>query len=148
MAGWSAPLSLPKRRKLTIYVDQVIILPKFTMDSYLHSIEKYVRHETFLGLLISNRRSRYRINMLYIVPPIIIQMIKSEEKCNKHDLSCVRGIFTGAAPLGGETTEALQKQYPNWKIRQGYGIEESTYPFNVPRAYVYRTDRNLHACVL
>lgn len=49
-------------------------------------------------------------------------MVKSEAKCRKYDLSCVRGLFTGAAPLGAETAEALQKQYPDWKIRQGYGM--------------------------
>lgn len=55
------------------------------------------------------------------VPPIIIQMTKSHETCKKYDLSSVQGIFTGAAPLGKETAEDLQKVYPEWKVRQGYG---------------------------
>jgi acyl-CoA synthetase (AMP-forming)/AMP-acid ligase II len=72
----------------------------------------------------ADAENRYRINMLYLVPPIIIQMVKSNDKCKKFDLSCVRGLFTGAAPLGAETAEALQKQYPEWKIRQGYGMSQ------------------------
>ena len=59
------------------------------------------------------------------VPPIIIQMTKNQKACSKHDLSSVESIFTGAAPLGGETAEDLQKIYPTWKIRQGYGNSTS-----------------------
>lgn len=69
--------------------------------------------------------NRYRISMLFLVPPIIIQLVTSEAKCKKYDLSCVRRIFTGAAPLGAETAESLQKQYPEWKICQAYGLTET-----------------------
>jgi len=48
-------------------------------------------------------------------------MAKNQPICSKYDLSSVRSIFTGAAPLGAETAEELQKIYPTWKIRQGYG---------------------------
>jgi len=60
------------------------------------------------------------------VPPIIITMTKSQEAMKKFDLSCVRTIFTGAAPLGKETAEDLQKVYPKWVIRQGYGLTETS----------------------
>lgn len=48
-------------------------------------------------------------------------MLRNKELCSKYDLSHVKGIFTGAAPLGAETAADLQKQYPKWLIRQGYG---------------------------
>ena len=48
-------------------------------------------------------------------------MTKNKPICDKYDLSSVSAIFTGAAPLGAETAEDLQKQQPSWKIRQGYG---------------------------
>jgi acyl-coenzyme A synthetase/AMP-(fatty) acid ligase len=41
----------------------------------------------------------------------------------QYDLSSVRSIFTGAAPLGEETAEDLQSMFPKWAIRQGYGSE-------------------------
>lgn len=50
-------------------------------------------------------------------------MTKNQGICKKFDLSAVRTIFTGAAPLGAETAEELQKIYPSWKIRQGYGTD-------------------------
>ena len=87
--------------------DQVIVLPKFDIQQYLTSIAKF------------------HINTLYIVPPIIIAMVKNREVLKKFDLSSVRHIFTGAAPLGQETAEELAAQYPSWKVRQGYGLTET-----------------------
>ena len=49
-------------------------------------------------------------------------MTKNISVCDKFDLGSVTGIYTGAAPLGQETAEELIKQYPSWKIRQGYGL--------------------------
>ncbi|RVX69135.1 hypothetical protein B0A52_06849 [Exophiala mesophila] len=87
--------------------DQVIVLPKFDLQHYLTSIQKY------------------KINTLYIVPPIIIAMVKNPQLLKKFDLSSVRQIFTGAAPLGKETAEDLNAQYPTWQVRQGYGLTET-----------------------
>lgn len=87
--------------------DQVIILPKFDIQHYLSAIQKF------------------KINTLYIVPPIIIAMVKNRQLLDKFDLSSVNCIFTGAAPLGKETAEELAAQYPAWKVRQGYGLTET-----------------------
>lgn len=56
-------------------------------------------------------------------------MLANKETCKKYDLSSVRGLFTGAAPLGGETADDLQKQYPSWIIKQGYGECRWDFPF-------------------
>ncbi|KAJ9612070.1 hypothetical protein H2200_003665 [Cladophialophora chaetospira] len=87
--------------------DQVIILPRFELNHYLNAIQTY------------------KINTLLIVPPIIIAMVKNREATKKFDLSSVTSIFTGAAPLGKETAEELASQYPEWNIRQGYGLTET-----------------------
>ena len=84
--------------------DRVINLPKFEIHQYLQTIQKF------------------RINNLYLVPPIIIAMTKNKSLCDKYNLDSVMSIYTGAAPLGYETAHELQKQYPKWKIRQGYGM--------------------------
>lgn len=84
--------------------DQVVNLPKFEMGSYLNAIQKF------------------KISTLFLVPPIIIAMAKNKPVLDNFDLKSVQAIFTGAAPLGGETADELQGQYPTWKIRQGYGM--------------------------
>jgi acyl-CoA synthetase (AMP-forming)/AMP-acid ligase II len=83
--------------------DEVIVLPKFEIQTFLSAVAKF------------------KINTLYIVPPIIIALTKNQKICSKYDLGSVHSLFTGAAPLGKETAEDLQKIYPSWKIRQGYG---------------------------
>lgn len=87
--------------------DQVVVLPKFDIRHYLSAI------------------ATYKINTLYVVPPIIIAMTKNKALLDKFNLSCVHTIFTGAAPLGREVADLLQKQYPNWVVRQGYGLTET-----------------------
>ncbi|KAK3166947.1 hypothetical protein OEA41_010072 [Lepraria neglecta] len=88
--------------------DQVINLPKFEIGQYLNAIQKF------------------HINTLFLVPPIVIAMAKNKPVLDKFDLKSVRQIFTGAAPLGGETADELQRQYPSWKVRQGYGLTETS----------------------
>ncbi|KNG50623.1 phenylacetyl-CoA ligase-like protein [Stemphylium lycopersici] len=88
--------------------DGVVVLPKFEFASTMQAIQDY------------------EINTLYLVPPIIIQMTKNKALLEKYNLSSVWSLFTGAAPLGQETAEDLQKLYPTWKIRQGYGLTETS----------------------
>jgi acyl-CoA synthetase (AMP-forming)/AMP-acid ligase II len=88
--------------------DGCIILPKFDMQIYLNAIQKF------------------KINTLYLVPPIVILMTKSKPMLGNFDLSSVKIVFTGAAPLGQETADELSRQYPDWVIRQGYGLTETS----------------------
>jgi ribosome assembly protein SQT1 len=87
--------------------DGVIVLPKFDFATFLGSIQ------------------RFKIHSLFLVPPIIIQMTKNKALLDKYDLSSVWSLFTGAAPLGKETAEDLQRIFPSWSIRQGYGLTET-----------------------
>lgn len=64
---------------------------------------------------------RFKIEQMALVPPIMIHMLSSQAECAKYDISSVRFIFSGAAPLGKETMEDLLKVWPKWNICQGYG---------------------------
>lgn len=48
-------------------------------------------------------------------------MLSSKDILKKYDLSSVRVLFTGAAPLGKETAEELLRLFPKWRVGQGYG---------------------------
>ncbi|KAF7156093.1 hypothetical protein CNMCM5623_009235 [Aspergillus felis] len=99
--------------------DQVIVLPKFELKLYLSAIQKF------------------KITALFLVPPIIITMLRNQDVCSKFDLSSVTTLFTGAAPLGMETAADVKKIYPKVTVRQGYGLTEtstvvcSTHPADV-----------------
>ncbi|KXG50052.1 uncharacterized protein PGRI_060190 [Penicillium griseofulvum] len=88
--------------------DQTIVLPRFELTSYLNAIQQF------------------KISALFLVPPIIIHMLSTQDVCSKYDLSSVHSIFTGAAPLGMETAADFLKFYPNVLIRQGYGLTETS----------------------
>src|SRR5262245_47161797 len=84
--------------------DEVIILPKFELKSFLEAVQ------------------RFKIELLYVVPPIVIQMIRNQDVCANFDLSSVRYLSSGAAPLGVELVNDVRKTYPKWHIGQAYGM--------------------------
>lgn len=51
----------------------------------------------------------------------MIQVIRNQDICSQYDLSSVRFLITGAAPLGSETVDEVKKQYPKWRVGQAYG---------------------------
>ncbi|MBE3047441.1 AMP-binding protein [Candidatus Bathyarchaeota archaeon] len=59
------------------------------------------------------------------MPPIIITLLRNQELAQKYDLSSIRFLYTGAAPLGVETVAEVLKTYPHWHIGQGYGMTET-----------------------
>ncbi|KKK21720.1 phenylacetyl-CoA ligase [Aspergillus ochraceoroseus] len=87
--------------------DQVVVLPKFELRSFMAAVQNF------------------RISALFVVPPIIITMIRNQEICAEYDFSSAISLFSGAAPLGRETALDFQKIYPQVSIRQGYGLTET-----------------------
>ncbi|KAK9442968.1 phenylacetyl-CoA ligase [Metarhizium brunneum] len=88
--------------------DQVVVLPKFEPATFLNAIQ------------------RFKIEQLSIVPPLLIHIITHRDTVSKYDLSSVRYVFSGAAPLGTEVIEGILKLYPSWSIGQGYGMTEAS----------------------
>lgn len=75
--------------------------------------------EPFLGAL-----QRWPIALVHVVPPIVLALAKRPE-VDGYDLSGVRWLFSGAAPLGAELTEAVQQRL-TVEVRQGYGMTEAS----------------------
>ncbi|CZR37516.1 putative phenylacetyl-CoA ligase [Fusarium proliferatum ET1] len=88
--------------------DQIIVLPKFEFNDFLKSVQEF------------------KIRQLLVVPPIIIQVLRFKDICAKYDLSSVRFVYCGAAPLGEETISDMKKLYPDWTIAQAYGMTETS----------------------
>ncbi|KIX03522.1 uncharacterized protein Z518_07075 [Rhinocladiella mackenziei CBS 650.93] len=85
----------------------VYMLPSFTMDSMLATVQEYQLEEMLL------------------VPPILIRMVRDEKTLSKYDLSSLRRLSSGAAPLSAEILELLKKRFPGTGFKQGYGMTES-----------------------
>lgn len=82
----------------------VITLPRFDMAQALGLIQ------------------RHRIAHLYVVPPIVLGFAKSP-LVDEHDVSSLRRIVCGAAPLGSELTREAAARI-DCPIIQAYGMTE------------------------
>jgi len=83
---------------------KVVCVPRFDLPEMLSLVQEH------------------RITRLYLVPPIVLALAK-HPIIDKYDLSSVRQIFSGAAPLGGEIAEAAAQRL-QCSVAQGYGMTE------------------------
>ena len=73
----------------------------------------------FLGLV-----QKYRATILPIVPPIVLALVK-QPAVAQFDLSSVRMVFSGAAPLGEDIARELSRKL-GCPVVQGYGMTEAS----------------------
>ncbi|CAI9290041.1 unnamed protein product [Lactuca saligna] len=85
----------------------IISMGKFDFEGLLKNIEKY------------------RATHLWVVPPVILALAK-QDAVKKFDLSSLKQIASGAAPLGKELMEECAKKFPHVTVIQGYGMTETT----------------------
>ena len=84
----------------------IVTMPRFDLDQ-------------FLGLI-----QEYRVTLSHIVPPIVLKLAR-DPTIDNYDLSSLKMIFCGAAPLGPElSSECMQRI--GCSIRQGYGMTETS----------------------
>ena len=73
----------------------------------------------FLGIA-----QKYRATILPLVPPVVLGMVKHPAVA-QFDLSSVRLVFSGAAPLGEDMAKELSKKL-GCPVVQGYGMTEAS----------------------
>ncbi|KAL6008215.1 4-coumarate--CoA ligase 3 [Asimina triloba] len=67
---------------------------------------------------------RFRISVAMVVPPLVLALTKNPT-VESFDLSSIRLILSGAAPLGKELEDALRSRVPQAVLGQGYGMTEA-----------------------
>lgn len=55
---------------------------------------------------------------LFVVPPVVVELIKKKEMVKKFDASTLREILSGAAPLGKDVVESCTKIFPQAVVCQ------------------------------
>ncbi len=65
---------------------------------------------------------RHRVSRFYVVPPIVLALAK-QPIVDQFDLSSLRLIFSGAAPLGAELAREASRRL-GCSVVQGYGMTE------------------------
>jgi acyl-CoA synthetase (AMP-forming)/AMP-acid ligase II len=104
--GMTVIMNLGLMRRAT-----VVTLPKFELEAFLKVLQDWP------------------IPVAHIVPPIAVALAK-HPSVDRFDLSGVKWLFSGAAPLGAELTEAIRTRL-GITTRQGYGLTETS-----PAAYI------------
>ncbi|KAK9168627.1 hypothetical protein Syun_000767 [Stephania yunnanensis] len=84
----------------------VVSVGRFDLEMVLRAVEKY------------------KVTYLYVVPPVMIALTK-QSVVKKYDLSSLKVLGSGAAPLGKDLMEECSRSIPNVSIIQGYGLTES-----------------------
>ncbi|MBA0603682.1 probable CoA ligase CCL7 [Gossypium raimondii] len=96
----------------------VIVYSQLQKGNALVSMSKFD-----FGLLLKNVE-KYKATHLWVVPPIVLAMAK-QSIVKKFDLSSVREIGSGAAPLGKELMEECARNFPQAVVMQGFGMTET-----------------------
>lgn len=66
----------------------------------------------------------HQITFTYVAPPVIVQLSRGKN-VSKYDLSSLRMITSGAAPLTRELVDTVYSKY-QLKINQAYGLSETS----------------------
>ncbi|XWS58751.1 hypothetical protein CRYUN_Cryun08bG0060800 [Craigia yunnanensis] len=67
---------------------------------------------------------RHKVSVAAVVPPLVLALAKNPMVA-QFDLSSIRVVLSGAAPLGKELEEALSGRVPQAVLGQGYGMTEA-----------------------
>lgn len=82
----------------------------------------------------------HRVTNAFLVPTQLHQLIQSEER-TKFDLSSLRVIVSGAAPLATTTKEVILRSFPGVELHELYGLTETGLITNLRPADQFRKVR-------
>ena len=85
---------------------KVVTLPRFDLETVLRLIQDH------------------QIALAHVVPPVVIAFAK-HPAIDRFNLSSLRWLFSGAAPLGSEITGTVETRL-SIRVRQGYGMTEAS----------------------
>ncbi|KAI8979391.1 hypothetical protein BDF20DRAFT_906057 [Mycotypha africana] len=66
-----------------------------------------------------------KITYTCLVPPVILLLAK-EPVIDQYDLSSLKIVVSGAAPLGADLSKQVRKRLPDTVFKQGYGLTETS----------------------
>src|SRR5213080_3507680 len=84
----------------------LVTMPKFDLEPFLAALE------------------RYRITRAFVVPPLVLALAK-HPAVDGYDLSSLRGMMSGAAPLDAALETACVRRV-GCRLIQGYGLTEAS----------------------
>jgi len=103
-----------------IYGMTVVQFGVLNGGGHLFYVSKFEPH-SFLKCIQDNK-----ISLAHLVPPLVVFLAKNST-VSDYDLSSLRHIYSGAAPLGQDVTEACLHRHPYIQsLNQVYGMTETS----------------------
>lgn len=93
----------------------VVVMARYEMNAMLKAIEKY------------------KVTHLFVVPPVVVELIKKKETAKEYNTSTLREILSGAAPLGKDVIESCTKIFPQAVVCQVEHILNSFFLTCMPK---------------
>ena len=93
----------------------IVSMPRFDLDQFLDLIQEH------------------GVSQVYVVPPIALALAK-HPAVDERDLSSIKTVMSGAAPLGAELADKVAKRL-DCNVIQGYGMTETS-----PVTHIVRPD--------
>ncbi len=84
----------------------VVTMPRFDLEQFLSLIQEH------------------RVTALYVAPPVVVALGKSP-LVDRYDLSSIRFIISGAAPLDADLQRSVAERL-GCEVGQGYGLTETS----------------------
>lgn len=97
----------------------VVVMPRFELPVFLGAV------------------ARYKITLGILVPPILVLLAK-DPSVTKYDLSSLKVIMSGAAPLSAELGDEVMARIPSCQVTQGYGLTETSPTAHYTPASLYQ----------
>ena len=94
----------------------VVSMPRFDLEGFLQLLQDH------------------KVNKAFLVPPILVALAK-HPLVDQYDLSALKRVVSGAAPLGEELASAVHERL-GCEVKQGYGMTESS-----PVTHFVRADK-------
>ncbi|TAQ87277.1 hypothetical protein B7494_g4381 [Chlorociboria aeruginascens] len=85
---------------------ELIVMPKFELEKFCKTVQDY------------------KVTFVYVVPPVVLLLGKAPV-VSKYDLSSIRMMNSGAAPLTRDLVDAVYARL-KLPIKQGYGLSETS----------------------
>lgn len=85
----------------------LVMLPSFTVDSYLHAL------------------ASWRINIVTAVPTMFARLLRDGSRLQQYDFSALKKVMLGSAPMTLGLLDRIKAALPGVVISHGYGTTEA-----------------------
>lgn len=87
--------------------ETVVVMERFDLKKMLKAVEDF------------------RVTQLVVAPPVVVAMAKGNVT-HGYDLSSLKAVGSGGAPLGKDLMQAFEDKFPKTMLYQGYGLTETS----------------------